>query len=292
MDWLDLARTQAGAISRVQLLECGLTEHQVRGLVRRADLVQLLPSIFSQRSLPTSFMTRAWAAVLWSGGALSHPSAGQIWDLPIVQTPIMHVATEHRRRREVPEGIRIHRLVRGVHGITKVDGLTVTDRRTTIVELLRTEPPSRAVALMDRSIQQRWLEPADLTHAITDGRFRPGNKQLRRLVDALEPGAHAESERVLHRILRIGQLTGWVPQYWVQLSTGWAQVDVAFPGCRLAIEVDGRRYHDEFSDRFESDRTRQNDLQAGGWRVLRFTWRALDSDPATVLAKINQLLGA
>ncbi|HEX2308075.1 MAG TPA: hypothetical protein VHI14_07145 [Jatrophihabitantaceae bacterium] len=37
--------------------------------------------------------------------------------------------------------------------------------------------------------------------------------------------------------------------------------------------------------RFESDRLRQNELVAAGWRVLRFTWRMLYDDPDRVLAR-------
>jgi very-short-patch-repair endonuclease len=111
------------------------------------------------------------------------------------------------------------------------------------------------------------------------------------LIRRLEPGAHAESERVLHRLLRAAGLTGWTAQFRVPLADRIAYVDVAFAGERLAIEVDGRRFHDEFSDHFENDRGRQNELMAHGWRVLRFTWRMLVDHPEAVVAKIIQLLG-
>ena len=120
---------------------------------------------------------------------------------------------------------------------------------------------------------------------------RAGNVALRRLLNEAEPGAHAESERRLIKLLRRAGITGWVPQYRIRLSAGAAFTDLAFPDCRLAVEVDGRRYHDESSGRFESDRHRQNELQALGWRVLRFTWRMLIDDPDGVIAKITEIVG-
>jgi very-short-patch-repair endonuclease len=108
----------------------------------------------------------------------------------------------------------------------------------------------------------------------------------------VEPGADAESERRLHAVLRRAKLRGWVAQYPIELPGGTVFVDVAFPERRAAIEIDGRRYHDEYSDRFESDRLRQNQIVLLGWRVLRFTWRALRDEPDLVISRIVQLLAA
>ncbi len=58
----------------------------------------------------------------------------------------------------------------------------------------------------------------------------------------------------------------------------------------LAIEVDGKLWHDELSDRFESDRRRQNELILAGWRILRFTWAMLRDRPDDVISRIVQAL--
>ena len=108
----------------------------------------------------------------------------------------------------------------------------------------------------------------------------------------MEPAAHAESERRLHAILRTAHLTGWRPQFRVRLGRRVAYIDVAFPQAKLALEVDGRRYHGDESDRFEDDRLRQDELIAAGWRVLRFTWAMLVEHPDRVLDQIVQLLAA
>jgi len=140
--------------------------------------------------------------------------------------------------------------------------------------------------------QSLLVDELGLVHAVSSELGRTGNTQLRLLLAAIEPGAQAESERVLHQILRRGLLTGWVPQYAIDTPTGTAYADVAFPEQRIVIEVDGRRHHDVDSDRFEGDRERQNQLIALGWRVLRFTWKRLTQHPDAVLAEIVQLLAA
>jgi very-short-patch-repair endonuclease len=292
MDWRDVARAQSGVVTRDQLVQHGVSEDAVRGLVRRRDLTCLLPGVYAARPVAISFLQRAWAAALWSGGAISHRSAAQLCDLPVPPSSDIHVTVEHRQRRVVPQGVRVHRVPHSADEVRKVDGLPVTSPARTIIDLLRTERFARAQTLFDRSIQLGWLDVEAVSQSVRSGLGRTGNVQLRLLLAAVEPGAHAESERVLHRILNAAAVTGWIPQFPVRLSAGVAYLDVGFPEQMLAIEVDGRRAHDENSDRFESDRARQNELIARGWRVLRFTWRTLNDNPAAVVAKINELRAA
>ena len=76
MDWQDQARRQAGVISRDQLRRHDMSSDSIDGLVRRNALCVLLPGVYSPRPVPGSMNQREWAAVLWSGGVLSHRSAG------------------------------------------------------------------------------------------------------------------------------------------------------------------------------------------------------------------------
>jgi very-short-patch-repair endonuclease len=161
-----------------------------------------------------------------------------------------------------------------------------------VVELLRTERLELARSLLDRALQQGWLQEYELDGAIRDGSGRTGNGQLRRLLAEIEPGAHAESERRLHQLLRRAAITGWVPQYEVRLPSGVAFIDIAFPEPQLAVEVDGRRHHDDGSDRFDSDRQRHNELVAMGWRVIRVTWTMLPHPPTAVRPQFDQLRAA
>ena len=223
---------------------------------------------------------------------ISHRSAARLWKLPVPSTTTVHVTVADRRFRKPVAGIRLHRVPLGRLDCIHYDGLAATDRVRTIIDLLRTERSVAASDLLDRALREGWIDDRTLARAIRAEPGRTGNVQLRRLLAALEPGAHAESERKLHAILRRANVHGWVAQYPIRLPSQIAYADVAFPDQKVAIEIDGRRHHDEFSDRFEGDRQRQNELVAMGWRVLRFTWRRLTESPNAVLAEIVQLLAA
>lgn len=289
MDWRDRARRQAGVISRAQLFESGVSEGVARGLVGRRDLLVLLPGVYAPRSAPRSFEQLAWAASLWSGGPVSHRTAARIWELPIPSSRTIHVTVDRAVRRRAA-GVTVHRIELPRTCITEFSGLPVTNRLTTMIDLLRAELYPSARDLFTRGVQLGLVDVDVLEDAIKRGTGRAGNAQLRRLIADAEPGAQAESERRLHRLLRQHAITGWVPQYRIRLHRRFAFADVAFPAAKLAIEVDGRRPHGKDSDQFESDRARQNELQALGWRVLRFTWRMLIDDPNGVVRQVVAML--
>jgi hypothetical protein len=196
MDWPDLCRTQAGVITRAQLLERGLTESALLGLIKRRALIRMHPGVYSPRPVPGSFAQRAWAGALWSGGVLSHRSAAQMHGLPVPRSRLIHVTVPREVHRSVA-GVKLHRTSSNPYRPVSMDGLPVTSRTVTIVELLRGEPARVARDLFDRSVQQGWLSGDDLSGAIVHEPGRAGNAQLRRLIAMYEAGAQAQSERIL-----------------------------------------------------------------------------------------------
>ncbi len=68
-----------------------------------------------------------------------------------------------------------------------------------------------------------------------------------------------------------------------------ARLDFAYPEQRVAIEVDGFRYHDG-RQAFDADRARSNEIQAMGWLVLRITSKHLEEDPDGVVAWVRRAL--
>ncbi len=70
---------------------------------------------------------------------------------------------------------------------------------------------------------------------------------------------------------------------------GGAEADVLWRARRLVVEVDGRDVH--ITRRaFDCDRRRDQRLMLLGWRVVRFTWRQVIYEPATVAATLRGLL--
>lgn len=69
-----------------------------------------------------------------------------------------------------------------------------------------------------------------------------------------------------------------------------AEVDLAYPHLKIAIELDGAHHREE--EVHERDLPRQNDLVLVGWTVLRFTWRRFTERPEAVVAEIRGAIRA
>lgn len=234
----------------------------------------------------------AWAAVLASGGAVSYQSAGSRWDLPVDPGPWLHVTVPGRLRVDRRWGIRVHRVLLPPSSVTELDGLRVTTKTETIFDCLGALPPAAAMTLADRALQQGWFEEWQLRARLMDQPGRWGNVRLREILERIDPGVEAESERRFQALLRSAGVVGWTPQYEVTGPTGRRiRIDVAFPERRLAIEIDGRSIHNTH-ERFGADRQRQNDLVRLGWTVLRYMWDDITRRPHAILAEIRELLAA
>jgi very-short-patch-repair endonuclease len=55
---------------------------------------------------------------------------------------------------------------------------------------------------------------------------------------------------------------------------------------RIAIECDGHNFHERTKEQAEHDRSRDRDLQAAGWVVMRFTGRELYRDPGKCAGEV------
>ena len=142
---------------------------------------------------------------------------------------------------------------------------------------------------LDLALRKRVVTITTLHDALRATPHRPGNRRrLRLLLDSRdEPWSAAE--RLAHRLLRTAGIGGWKGNYPIVLGGSLYWLDIAFPGARLVIEIDGR-LHETDGDLFESDRWRQNALVMAGWRVIRFTWAMLRDQPDVVLAIIKRAL--
>lgn len=66
-------------------------------------------------------------------------------------------------------------------------------------------------------------------------------------------------------------------------------VDVFWPEHRVVVEVDGWRTH-KTRRAFEADRARDAKLVVAGYRVIRYTSRRIEREPAAVAAELRAIL--
>jgi very-short-patch-repair endonuclease len=189
------------------------------------------------------------------------------------------------------KNIRVHRTLLLPDSVTIRFGLDVTTRTETLMDCLGWLRLGAARRLLDRSFQQSWLARSDIDLRLDEQAGRWGNRQLAQLLRDSKPGAEAESERLLHRLLEACGIGGWIGNYSVTVAGKRFRIDVAFTELRIAIEVDGWAYH-RTKERRDADMLKDNLLTQAGWRVLRFGWEDVKHRPEYVLDLIRSLLAA
>jgi very-short-patch-repair endonuclease len=82
-----------------------------------------------------------------------------------------------------------------------------------------------------------------------------------------------------------------LPRPEVNVKLDRFEVDFLWRDQRLVVEVDGWGSH-RTRTAFEEDRARNARLEVLGYRVVRFTWRQLSAEAASVAQTIRALLRA
>lgn len=286
--WGDVAAAQDGVISRAQLREHGLSDAAVTRLIATDQVSPVVHGVLLVRGAPLTFRARLWASVLATGGVIGFATAAFLWGIEPEQPHLVDVVIPPARRISVPNRTRLHRLLVPTSALTELAGLPVTSRAWTVCDHLGRMRRPEAYRLADRALQRGWVTSAALRQRLHDYPGRRGNQTLRLIVDRTVDRAAAESERVLHRLLRRADIGAWTANHAVWCDGELvAVVDAALVAHRLAIEVDGWAYHSDV-DRFQRDRSRQNALIGLGWTVLRFTWSDLTQRPGYVVATIRR----
>ena len=282
-----------GLVSGTEALRSGFTQRQIDRRVSQGRWERVHPGVFRVAGSPTTDLQVLAAAVLWTGGAASHTSAGALFDL--TPPPLRPHVTVGRTATARRPGLVTHRSADLIGSdLIRRDGIVCTSATRTCIDLGAHLPESQLEQVIDRALH-RGLTHADrlIARFLQIGRRgRPGTATLRRVLRRVDPAlapAESDLESMLTRVLRRHGLPAPVPQYRVTLDGHEFRIDLCYPEQLLAIESDGFAHHGH-REAFERDRFRQNLLVLAGWRVLRFTWRQICTDAAGVADQIAAAL--
>jgi hypothetical protein len=296
VDWrLVIRETLAGfggLATRRQLLE-RVPSVVLDGHIGRKNLTRVFPHVYRLRDGSEDEQTVLRAALIHAapGAALSHTTALFVWGLWRLERPL-HLTVDHGTRRAGASDLIVHRRLRFDPSSTQAverRGLLVTALPRTIVDSWPLLPiHERRPLLLD--ITRRGLTTAGLVgEALTERPNVGGRRLLLQTLDLIEDGAQSELE--VHGVLNVFRhrsLPRSVGQYRLLLPSGAVTLDRAWPEAKLAVELDGAKYHTSAEDR-RRDLARDRELMAIGWVVLRFTYADVLRDPEGVRAKVLEV---
>ncbi len=272
---VEARRANHGVISRREAKAAGLTIGQIDRRVRRR---QWRPSGFRGQLIladcwddPRAHLRCAITAlngIAWRRSAMAihglarHPPEPEILSLG--------------QSRRV--SARINRYDRTVWRMTTRNGLLCLTIEDTVASMAGIYHPDRFDELVDRVILEGRTQWRQLAIAFKRVRRqgRLGSALLGRVLEDRD-GETAVPLSVWSRRFARGLDDAGLPpteMEWRIEHHGRlvAQVDLAFPSARYAIELDSVSFHLNRAA-FEEDRRRDADLATAGWLVRRFTWR-------------------
>jgi hypothetical protein len=288
---------QHGLVTVAQVEAAGGSRRAASRRVCAGTWAQADVNVYRLTALPITWHARTLAPILaiGHGAVASHFAAAALHGIsgfgrgtPEISIPR---GLEHRRRGEVV-----------VHTSTDldradpavIDGIPTTGLGRTILDLSRRQS-DRSIALAIEWSRRRgradWAEMIRVLerHA---RRGRPGIRRLRRVILSnmdREEVIDSDFELLVLSLLAERGLPTPVLHHKVFAGDRFvAEVDLAYPALKIAIELDGRVHLEE--EVWQRDLPRQNDLVLEGWIVLRFTWARFVARPEHVVREVRDAL--
>lgn len=238
---------------------------------------------------------RMLAAVLacGPGTVVSHGSAAALLGLHETQPQVVDVIAPIQAGRKI-DGIR-RRFVPSPlpHEVVIYDSVPCTSPSRTIVDIAG----GCGGAALRRTVEQaavlRVLNLAEVD-AILTGPRRRGSPRLRAVLDdwrRYSPSIRLRSRMEAKLLPLLSQRNIPIPQCNEILTIGNEsfEIDFLWRQQRLAVETDGRKYHDNPLAQAR-DLRRDRILAAAGYRVLRLDWEDLRDRPEAAVTEIARLL--
>lgn len=285
---------QCGAFSYEQALGWGLSKYQIHRLARSGRIVPAHPGTYHLPGHNDSFSTRLWLAVLWCGkdSAISHRAAASLHGLDF-ESSIIEISTPHRKSG-IPDEVTLHSTEDWARGeVVEIVDLPVTSVTRTLLDLGTYVTRDQLELALEAGLRKRLTSIPTLREALERRKARRGTGRLRQLLDLRGEGVAPTESPLETRFMQFARryrLPKMERQFQIFEGTRLvARVDFAIPEARLAIEVNGYRWHSG-RQAWHRDQTRLSRLAELGWRVIFVTKESLDK-PALLAREIRRALG-
>jgi hypothetical protein len=268
----------------------GISRYRLDAALANHEIRRVLTGVFVRAEVPDSNGLRALAAALvispysvacdrtaaWLHG-VDVMNYRELDLLPPLETFVLR---GHRRtdRPECRGGSRDLR----PEDICVVGGVRATTPLRTALDLGCALSRRRALAALDAFMRVHGITHADMKRLLPRYFRRRGVVQLRQLVPIADGRAESSGESWTRLAILDACLPAPEPQYWVLVEgRPTYRLDLAYPRAKVAVEYDGREFH-EADEQREADAKRRKWLRDHGWTVIvvdkdSFTAEALEA---------------
>jgi hypothetical protein len=289
---IELALDQGFVLTRAQTMRCGVTDAELRRLVRSGDWTRCGHGCFATVRAPAEddehdaarrrhAVAAAAAALRRRRHTIGGASAVILHGLPVFDIPdrpqlITDVRGNTGPRQAVD--VRVARLAPDERDDWY--GVPCAALVRAVVDLLRMDPRSGLMAA-DAALHEGLVRQQELTSGVERAATKPGIRRAREVLELASPLIESPLESVTHLALHDSGFPPPELQRPIQGADGKRyRVDFCWPDLRLILEADGRRKYRE--DVQWREKAREIALTRVGYRVERVRWVDIVDDwPAT-----------
>ena len=287
----ELARWQAGSISRQQLLDAGLNPQLIIRRIERNRWQQLYRGVYATFTGPPPRETWLWAAVLRAGkgAVLSHQTAAELHGLIDAPAESIFVTVPSTRRITTP-GIVIRmsgRIAEATQPNREPPRTTLEETVLDLAQLARSFDD--ACGWITRACGRRLTTEEKLRAALASRKKMRWRTELDDVLAAAGDGIHSVLEyRYVRDVERAHGLPRSRHQVRVVIDGKTVYRDACYEEYQVAVELDGRLAHPD--DERWRDSQRDNMARAQGVQTSRYGWRDVYGNPCETALLQAQIL--
>ena len=285
-------KRQHGLITRGQARQAGMTDTQLKWRVHAGSWVRVARGVYRHGSAPDTRVARLLAACLARDALASHRSAAALHGIDGFRLDRIELVVPRGGARSM-SGVILHQSTQfDLTMPVERQGVPCTGLGRTLLDVSAVVKRPRLDQAVDSVLREGRLRLADLYRILVSHarRGRDGCAAFRASLEerADEPIPLSAWSRMVADLLVESGLSRPVMEHQVHTPGGEfvAQVDLAYPDRRVAIELDSRRWHLNRVS-FDKDPERRNRLTILGWTVLNFTWTHYVQDPRALCATVE-----
>ncbi len=254
----------------------GITRRRLDEAVRCRSVRRVTRGVYIRADVPDTIDLRvaALALVLNPFTVVCDRSAAWVYDIGVLDyreldllPPVEFYALRGHSRTGRPECNGGQRDLLP-EDICWMNGVPVTTPLRTCMDLGCKLSRRRALAALDEFMRHYGITRTDMLALLPRYFRRRGVVQLRELIMLADPRAESPRESWARLAIIDAGLPAPEPQHWILVGgRPTYRLDLAYPHAKVAVEYDGREFHDSDAQK-QADAVRRTWLRDHGWVVI------------------------
>jgi very-short-patch-repair endonuclease len=283
----ELSARQHGVFSRLQALQSGATDDLIRRRLKAGRWSREQAGVYAWPGAVDDYRHRLWIAHLAIGthSVTSHEASAALRHLLGFPEGPLVFTVPHSGFHRIPD-TTVHQITDLTPGsCVDLEGLPATNVARTIADLAGVTRVGRLAAALDDAVVTKRLTTFTAVGTEVSAIARRGKRGLGTLIallDARGPGESVPQSKLEQALFELLEAFG-LPKPKRQFrhpgrvfTNGC--VDAAYPGPKLVIEADGRRWHTRIRD-LARDHHRDAEATRAGWDTLRLLYEDIVDQP-------------